>query len=152
MWWADRVYSRILFNTLSDNGSKNLKYVRQLIQAHLQRKNQPNLVGALEYLSANYPQDPGNYDQVYFVLFISQSLDQTVVNSAKPHADSLNKLGRLTIIALGHDVDLTGAYLKQLTPTYATWNNPVAAPIMPHWETTFWNMAYGCSKFPNFFS
>lgn len=93
-----------------------------------------NLTVAPQSLLKNLP--PNNdFDEVFYVVFVIQELDDNIVNAAKPFADRLTKNGRLTLIGF--------AEKNNLSPYYLIWDSPGSHPVIPKWCSFFWEKAYG---------
>lgn len=143
LWYSNQNDKNVSFDVLNDKKHLDLAYVRQLIRNKpVKSSSTPNLIAALQYLATNFP--PSNdYDEVFYIVFVSQKLDSSLVDVAKPFADKLDSNGRLTLIGLG---DVGDDELYDLSVWSTVWDDPNNNPVLPDWKDFFNFEAYGCSK------
>jgi hypothetical protein len=121
-----------------------LNYVRRLIHAKpIEKRSSSNLTVVLQSLLTNF--SPNNdYKEAFYIVFVSQALNQQIVDEAQPFADKLRSNGRLTLIGL--DNPDNDEYLYTLSPYATIWPDPNNNPVLPDWMHFFWADAYGCSE------
>jgi hypothetical protein len=147
LWYSNNSDKLIPFDKLDDSGHYNLSYVHQLIRSKpIKKGTSSKLIVALESLAAKFPPDAKAFNEVNYIVFVSQTLDQSIVDAAQPYADSLGNKGRLALIGLGDVVDRD--LLNTLSPYSIVWYDPNQDRVLPGWKKFFKHRAYGCGTEP----
>ncbi|KAI6171128.1 Protein of unknown function DUF229 domain containing protein [Aphelenchoides bicaudatus] len=149
VWYSNSLENYIPFDYFNDN-INGLSAVRDSIDSvnPSNKATTPSLGTALQSILNKYHKNH-MYAEISSIVFTSQKIKQSIVDSVKDLANKLNSNGhRLAIVGLGEKVDPEDRFIKQLTSHYTVWIDPADVPILPNWEQFFWTEGYGCDGIP----
>ncbi|KAI6171127.1 Cysteine endopeptidase [Aphelenchoides bicaudatus] len=133
--WYSNIFERYIPFQYFDDSKNGLDLVRKLVESQGQRKQTTSSLAAGLQSVLDHFKTNSDYRRLASIVFVSQKIDQQVIDSSKTLAKKLALNGnRLAIIGLG-DIDPNGL-LKQLTHHYTTG------------KKFFWKEGYGCLGSP----